>query len=301
MVEVLVIPDGAAHLVRPGAMVAHMPALEALAAEGGAARVRATPPGLPPGSETCIPTLLGHPPSGPVGRGRIDAAAYGVRVPDGLIPWRADALRPDGTRASAQEAAGVARRLAIPAVATRGHRLLLLAASKPADRRGLRVWSDGPAPRGILDPPTTIVCGPGAAAGCGRLLGAHVSIPAGATGDVDTDLGAKARAATAAIAEGWPRVVVHVGAPDEAAHRRDADAVIRALERIDAELLVPLADAVQAAGGRLAVCPDHGTDPLTGRHDDAPVPAVRWGAGIERASADVVDPDWLFESRAARA
>jgi 2,3-bisphosphoglycerate-independent phosphoglycerate mutase len=79
------------------------------------------------------------------------------------------------------------------------------------------------------------------------------------------------------MAAGAPRIVVHVGAPDEAAHRRDRAGVVAALERMDRELLAPLRDAVAAAGGRLAVCPDHGTDPGDGRHDAAPVPAVVWG------------------------
>ena len=75
---------------------------------------------------------------------------------------------------------------------------------------------------------------------------------------------------------------MHVGAADEAAHRRDAAAKVAALERIDAELVAPLARAVREADGSLAVCPDHGCDPLTGAHDDrpGPVPAL---AGPERA------------------
>jgi 2,3-bisphosphoglycerate-independent phosphoglycerate mutase len=33
--------------------------------------------------------------------------------------------------------------------------------------------------------------------------------------------------------------------------------------------------------GRLAVCPDHGTDPADGRHHGEPVPGLLWGAGVE--------------------
>jgi 2,3-bisphosphoglycerate-independent phosphoglycerate mutase len=308
VVDVLVIPDGAG---AASLTAARTPTLDRLAAEGATARVQTTPPGLRPGSETCIPTLLGCPPRAQPGRGRVDAATYGVEVPEPLIPWRVDVLRADGSRASAAEAAAVAEDL--NAIHTRGHRVLLLAATKPPDRPGLRTWDDGPPPTGHLDPPTAIVCGPGAAAGCGRLLGAQVIIPAGATGDVDTDLRAKQRAASAALREGWGRLVVHVGAPDEAAHRRDRDAVIEAIERIDAELLAPLADAVQAAGGRLTVCPDHGTDPSTGLHDHKPVPAVRWGSGIEPVpavrwgsgieplSASIARPQWLWQPQAVGA
>ena len=273
MVDVLVIPDGAGEA---SLRAARMPTLHRLASEGATTLIRTTPPGLAPGSETCIPALLGHPPAAQPGRGRVDAAAYGVEVPAGLIPWRADVLNDDGSRASDAQAATVAAR--VDAVHTRGHRLLILAADTPAGTDGVRVWDDGPAPTGPLHSPTAIVCATGAAAGVGRLLGAHVIVPAGATGDVDTDLGAKRRAATAAIAEGWPRVVVHVGAPDEAGHRLDAAAVVAALERIDEQLLAPIADAVRSAGGRLTVCPDHETDPATGRHSAVPVRAVRCDA-----------------------
>jgi MmgE/PrpD N-terminal domain/Metalloenzyme superfamily len=136
----------------------------------------------------------------------------------------------------------------------------------------------------------------GAAAGCARLLGAALVVPPGATGDVDTDLHAKARAAIDAIERGAERVVVHLGAPDEAAHRRDAGAKVAALEAIDAALLAPLRDAVGRADGTLAVCPDHGTDPFDGRHDADAVPALRWGRGIAHAG-----PERMTEAACARA
>jgi 2,3-bisphosphoglycerate-independent phosphoglycerate mutase len=302
VVDVLVIPDGAG---APALDAAHTPTLDSLTAEGATALVQTTPPGLAPGSETCIPALLGRPPRAQPGRGRVDAAAYGIEVPPGLIAWRVDVFSAEGTRASPDHAAATAEHLG--AIHTRGHRLLLLAEHKPPARSGLTVWDDGPAPSGPLDAPTAIVCADGAAAGCGRLLGANVIVPAGATGDVDTDLDAKARAVIAALDVGWGRVVVHVGAPDEAAHRRDRPAVVKALERIDRQLLAALADAVSARDGRLTVCPDHATDPLTGRHDSAPVRAVRWGAGIkpeaepETAPAVAVSPQWLHRPQAVAA
>jgi 2,3-bisphosphoglycerate-independent phosphoglycerate mutase len=64
--------------------------------------------------------------------------------------------------------------------------------------------------------------------------------------------------------------------------------VARCLERLDAELLEPLREAVAALQGRLAVCPDHGTDPHTGRHDPAPVPGVVWGEGVIGEGPDVL-------------
>jgi 2,3-bisphosphoglycerate-independent phosphoglycerate mutase len=271
------------------------------------ARVATTPPGLPAGSETGIAALLGAPPRERVGRGWVDAAAYGIDVPEGVTPWRADVVYRSGKRASIRQARDVCAHLGSGAHAVSGHRLVLVARERPADRRLLglhvRVWPGGAAPTGSVPVDTVVVCARGAAAGCARLLGARVVTPPGATGDVDTDLRAKAQAALAALASGSERVVVHFGAPDEAAHRRDPAAVVRALELLDRELLAPLRDAVEAVGGRLAVCPDHGTDPFTGRHDAAPVPAVVWGDGIapegppvvtERASARIRAPEQLL-------
>jgi 2,3-bisphosphoglycerate-independent phosphoglycerate mutase len=138
------------------------------------------------------------------------------------------------------------------------------------------VWPEGVEPPRILDEQVVVIAAAGAAAGCARLLGARVMIPPGATGGPDTDLRAKTAAAVAAIDAGTRRVVVHVGAADEAAHERDAAGKVAALERIDAELVAPVARAVREGGGSLTVCPDHGCDPVTGAHEDHPVPCLRW-------------------------
>jgi 2,3-bisphosphoglycerate-independent phosphoglycerate mutase len=313
VVEVLVIPDGAAQPPRNGVPTAFeaapMPVLDELATAGMLVRVATTPHGLPAGSETGICALLGAPPRSRVGRGWVDAAAYGVEVPAGMTPWRADLLYRSGKRASIRQARDACVHLGRGAHAINGHRLVLVAAERPIDRRLLglhvRVWPGGTLPEGEVPVDTAVICARGAAAGLARLLGAQVVVPPGTTGDVDTDLRAKAYAAVAALSEGARRVVVHVGAPDEAAHRREPEAVIGALERLDRELLVPLRDAVAALGGRLAVCPDHGTDPVSGRHDPAPVPAVVWGDGIrckgparlsERSARDapVIAPEELL-------
>jgi 2,3-bisphosphoglycerate-independent phosphoglycerate mutase len=313
VVAVLVIPDGAAQPMRAGLptalAAARTPVLDGLAATGEVARVAVTPAGVPAGSEAGVPALLGHPPARALGRGWIDAAGYGVPVPKGMVPWRADVLRDDGARASAAMARMIAT--ALGGAWTHGHRLLLFApegaapvgaaagaaaAARDAAASGVRVWADGARLRQVLDEATVVVAARGAAAGCARLLGAALVVPPGATGDVDTDLHAKARAAVDAIERGARRVVVHVGAPDEAAHRHDVNAKTEALEALDAALLGPLSDAVARMGGTLAVCPDHGTDPLDGTHDAGAVPALRWGRGIAPAG-----PDRLTEAHCAGA
>jgi 2,3-bisphosphoglycerate-independent phosphoglycerate mutase len=303
VVEVVVIPDGAAQPVRgdePTALeIAWKPAMDELAGGGSLVRVAVTPQGLPAGSETGIPTLLGCPPAARVGRGRVDAVGHGIDVRDGVVPWRADLLYGNGRRASIRQVRDICSHLGPSAVPIGGHRLLLLAETRPADRRilglRLRVWDDGPTPAGVVPRATTMVCARGTAAGCARLLGANVTTPAGATGDVDTDLAGKLNAALEAIAADCPCVVVHVGAPDEAAHRGERAAVVAALEAIDAQLVAPLREAVEEVDGRLVVCPDHGTDPLTGRHDRAPVPAIVWPGRRD------AEPGERYSERLARA
>jgi 2,3-bisphosphoglycerate-independent phosphoglycerate mutase len=164
-----------------------------------------------------------------------------------------------------------------------GHRLLVvgpapLPSLPSCDGVTLHAWPEGVVPPRSLSDGTVVVAAPGAAAGIGRLMGARVLTPAGATGRLGSDLAAKARAAIDALAGGAASVVVHVGAPDEAAHELDAAAKVAAIEAADRELIAPLTVAVRAAGGTLRVCPDHGCDPSDGRHDPAPVPVVTWSA-----------------------
>jgi hypothetical protein len=147
----------------------------------------------------------------------------------------------------------------------------------------LLVWPRGATLPRRLGEETVVIGARGAAIGIARLMGAHTVVPPGATGRPGTDLAAKATAALAAIDAGATHVVVHVGAPDEAAHEHDAHAKVAAIEAIDAQLLARLADALRARRARLGddaatlnVSPDHGCDPATGRHDGAPVPCLRW-------------------------
>jgi 2,3-bisphosphoglycerate-independent phosphoglycerate mutase len=116
--------------------------------------------------------------------------------------------------------------------------------------------------------------------GIGRLAGLDVIDVPGATGDLDTDYAAKGRAAVAALQD-HDLVWVHVEAPDEAAHMGDVGEKVRAIERIDAEVL----GRILAVSPRPAVLvvPDHATPLRTRTHAAGPVPFVvsapRPGAG----------------------
>jgi 2,3-bisphosphoglycerate-independent phosphoglycerate mutase len=288
VVELTLILDGASE--PPGREtsleLARMPTLDRLAREGIVERRRLVPPGLPVGSETAIPALLGWRPSEPVDRGALEAAAIGLELGPGERAWRIDVESANGEHAGEAEAlravAALHARLCRHRVRhLRGHRLLLTGPPplpSAARIRGLRPWPEGVVPPRLLSPDTVMVAAQGAAAGAARLLGAEVVIPDGATGDVDTNLVAKVGAASGALDAGASRVLVHVGGADEASHRRDHGGKVAFLERVDSELLPPLVGAAEAAGALLRVGPDHGCDPRTGAHDANPVPWISWPA-----------------------
>jgi 2,3-bisphosphoglycerate-independent phosphoglycerate mutase len=278
VVDVLVIPDGAAEL--PGEEAtslerAETPTLDEICSLGAVSARRTIPPGLPAGSEVGIPTLLGAKLAAAPGRGWIEAAAAGIPIPDGVAPRRTDLFR-GGRRYVSPDPDRTAALLAPGARWLSGHRYLLLGREEPHAPAGLelRVWPPGPRLEPILDRSTVVVAASGGALGCARLLGARTVVPhrAGCAAKAETALAELPRAR---------RLVVHVAAPDEAAHERDRSAKVAALEAIDRDLLAPLWAAVRERGGSIAVCPDHGTDPRTGRHLDEPVPCARWQPGIE--------------------
>jgi 2,3-bisphosphoglycerate-independent phosphoglycerate mutase len=304
MVDVLVILDGASEPLgeAPTSLErAYTPVLDSLTGEGLVTALRTVATGLPVGSETAIPALLGWVPDEPVDRGAIEAAAHGIEVADGERAWRVDRRnRGDATATARQLAHVLAKRLPGRRGSSRGrvhhicgHRMLVVG-PEPASTLGgellqvalrsgpfgreLFVWPPGAIPPRVLDEDTVVIGARGAAIGIARLMGARTIVPPGATGRPGTDLAAKAVAALSAIDAGAARVVVHVGAPDEAAHERDAEAKVAAIEAADRLLLSPLADTLRAHGGTLQVCPDHGCDPATGAHDGAPVPCLLWPA-----------------------
>jgi hypothetical protein len=322
VVDVLVILDGASEPLGPGPTsleLARTPMLDALAAAGTLSRLRTVAPWLAAGSEAAIPALLGWTPRAPVDRGAVEAAAHGIDVAPGERAWRVDVLDAAGARADAPTTRRAAAELqgAVPRHRVHplaGHRLLVtgpsplppaalagpplsqmvdtsaLGSPLPAPAATLHVWPEGIVPPRLLGPDTVVIGARGAAVGVARLMGAATVVPAGATGQPGSDLSAKAVAALAAIEAGVGRVVAHVGGPDEAAHARDRAAKVAAIERVDRDLVAPLAEALRRAGGTLRVCSDHGCDPATGAHDAAPVPCLHWDAaaahGAPAAGAD---------------
>jgi 2,3-bisphosphoglycerate-independent phosphoglycerate mutase len=131
--------------------------------------------------------------------------------------------------------------------------------------------------------------------GIGRLAGMEVVDVPGATGDLDTDYGAKARAALDCLGR-HDVVFVHVEAPDEAGHMGDVGKKVRAIERVDAEVLGPLLDDRRRPA--VLVLPDHPTPIRLRTHVGWPVPFVYRGGGAGAAGAG---PAAAFSERAAAA
>jgi 2,3-bisphosphoglycerate-independent phosphoglycerate mutase len=96
----------------------------------------------------------------------------------------------------------------------------------------------------------------------------------GATGSVNTDLNAKARAALRAL-EDHELVLLHVKGFDEASHDGNLRAKIQLIERVD-KMLGKLIGAVDL----IVLAVDHTTPVTVREHTGDPVPVVISGAGV---------------------
>ena len=147
------------------------------------------------------------------------------------------------------------------------------------------LWGQGKAP--TLEPFATkygkrgaILSAVDLVRGVGVLLGwKRIDVP-GATGYLDTDYAAKGRYAVAALPD-HDLVCVHVEAPDEASHEGKADEKVKALERIDEQIVGPLLEALPRQGDwRILVSPDHRTPLRTRAHAYGMVPFAIAGTGV---------------------
>jgi len=137
--------------------------------------------------------------------------------------------------------------------------------------------------------------------GLGVMLGMQLIEVPGATGYLDTDYAAKGRAAVRALEE-YDLVVVHIEAPDEAAHQGDAHEKVRALERVDAEIVGPVLERLRREPEwRMLVAPDHVTAVASTAHEADPPPFCFAGSDVRESSGRAFsEPDaeatgWLIE------
>ena len=105
-----------------------------------------------------------------------------------------------------------------------------------------------------------------------------VEVP-GATGGLDTDLGAKADALIKAL-ESYDLVFVHVKGTDNAGHDSNAAAKAGFIERIDRELFGAIVDRLDWSNTHLAFTGDHTTPIDFGDHTCEPVPVMFVGPNV---------------------
>lgn len=116
------------------------------------------------------------------------------------------------------------------------------------------------------------VCKAEIVVGIARALGMETLIPPTATGDIDTDLKAKAAGAVELLQRN-DFVLAHFNGSDEASHRYDYAAKAAFITKIDQEFLQPLASCYQEPL-KVIVCGDHVTSSLTGKHGYGCTPVV---------------------------
>jgi 2,3-bisphosphoglycerate-independent phosphoglycerate mutase len=120
--------------------------------------------------------------------------------------------------------------------------------------------------------------------GVSRLAGFDAPFIKGATGYLDTDYRAKANAAIALL-EDHDIVYVHVEAPDEASHNGDMKEKIKAIERIDADVVrVILEKAPEDT--RFLMVTDHATPISMKTHYGVPVPFIIYDKGKKQAGCE---------------
>ena len=119
--------------------------------------------------------------------------------------------------------------------------------------------------------------------GLAKALGMEVLNIPGVTDGPDNDYAAQAEGALRAL-ENHDLVVIHVEAPDEAAHSGSAKAKIEAIERIDGEIVGRLIswnkDCLQ-----MLIMPDHPTPVAIQTHVSEAVPFLMWGPDFEPSGA----------------
>ena len=119
--------------------------------------------------------------------------------------------------------------------------------------------------------------------GLAKMTGMAVLNIPGVTDRLDNDYAAQAEGALAAM-EKCDLVVIHIEAPDEAAHEGDIDGKIAAIQKVDEEIISRIYRRGRDAL-RVLVMPDHATPISVQTHTDEPVPFMLWGKGFDSSGA----------------
>lgn len=110
----------------------------------------------------------------------------------------------------------------------------------------------------------------------------NLDIP-GVTDGMDNDCAAQVSGALKAL-DKHDLVIIHIEAPDEAAHGGHIDDKIKAIERVDREVMQRIL-AYKKDGLRVLTMPDHATPIEVRTHVADPVPFLLWGSGLKDINA----------------
>jgi 2,3-bisphosphoglycerate-independent phosphoglycerate mutase len=145
-------------------------------------------------------------------------------------------------------------------------------------------WGSGRAPqvpqfRSVYGLSAALTSGVDLLRGLARMLGIKVLDIRGVSDGLDNDYAAQANGALEALRR-HELVIIHIEAPDEAAHGGLIDDKIGAIERVDSEVISRL-----KGGLRVLVLPDHPTPIKFRTHTGDPVPFLLWGEGFKSNGA----------------
>ena len=166
----------------------------------------------------------------------------------------------------------------------------------------LWVWSPSSSPywpsyKKIMNKKAALVAGLDFFHGMAMAAGIHYDVIPNATGYIDTDYRKKAEYAINYLKD-HDFVIVHVNAADEAAHARDWNEKIKAIESVDRYIMGPLMYELEKNykdDYRIAVCGDHKTRCSDGKHIGDPVPFAFSGVGVEASKNKFTEKDCLNE------
>lgn len=115
--------------------------------------------------------------------------------------------------------------------------------------------------------------------GIGLCAGLQVPEVPGATGNLDTNFTGKADAALALLRDGCDFAYIHMEAPDECGHRGEAENKVKAIERIDRDVVGRLLDGLKGEAFSMLILPDHPTPISLRTHTADPVPFLLYRSG----------------------
>ncbi len=119
--------------------------------------------------------------------------------------------------------------------------------------------------------------------GLAQMVGMEVLDIPGVTDGLDNDYAAQVTGALNALKK-QDLVVIHIEAPDEAAHDGSINDKVEAIQKVDSEVVsrLRLWDSDKL---RMLIMPDHPTPIEIRTHSDEPVPFLLWGPGFESSGA----------------